>query len=148
MNLLQKIHERWNTRAALRDLIPASRLFTGRVPRSRKDTDNTATPLSITVPFCRVFDGGNDSSGRSNAADEDSYDLTFQFWTHSKREGQTILKQIKALYRNWNATLDDSTLTELSFQSASSIEETKSGEKPIYQYVVNFTAYVGTARTL
>jgi len=136
MNLYEKIHDRWDSNTVLSINMPSERVFTGRVPPS------------TAMPYCSVTAPDIPGTGRTNSANQDSATIELAYWVESISEGDELRDAIVALFRNWDADMDDSYIRELSYDGTSFLPEEKAGEPIVYQYVTRFTAVIDTARTL
>lgn len=137
MNLAAIIHARWEDATALNAVLPAERLFTGRIPR---DTANPCARLSIT---------GSLAGKRSDKAAERNVEIQIAHWVDQNdfSTGQDVQDKIEEAFDNYDALLEDSTLINLRHTSSFFLQE-ENVMPSHWQFVTQFSATVQKDRVL
>jgi hypothetical protein len=137
MNLSAAIHTRWAAASALNTLLPAARLFTGRIPRG------TAKPCA------RLHFPGSVGGKLSDKARERAVQVRITHWVVESAfgTGQDIQDAIEAAFDNYSAALEDSTLVKLTHDNSFYVQDEEATSK-LFQFVTQFTATIQKDRTL
>lgn len=137
MDLPAKLHARWAAATALNTALPATRLFTGRIPR---DTAN---------PCARLYIPGSTAGKLSDKAAERAVQVRFIHWVDEDDfgDGQDIQDAIEEAFDNYDVALEDSTLVKLRHDNSFHIQPEDPNDKS-FQFVTQFTATVQKDRTL
>jgi hypothetical protein len=162
MNILQKIHERWEANEQLRDLIPVDHFFTGRVPGVYRDFVSSSagytdiSPLEIALPYASVRLMDAPLSRRSNGARAHAYGIRFQIWTTTLADGllaHRLLSDPNATYgfAGWGQVeLDnDYYLEYMDLDTANlPLEEPQADPTElVFQTTLEFTAWIGKGKS-
>lgn len=137
MNLPAIIHTRWAAASALNTLLPAARVFTGRIPAE------TANPCA------RLHFPGSARGKMSDKASERATQVRISHWVDEADfgTGQDIQDAIEEAFDNYDAALEDSRLVNLRLDNSYVLQDAESTNKE-WQFVTQFTATVKKDRTL
>ena len=141
MSLAHAIQTRWAASSAMTSLIPASRFFTGRAPKTSTGALQPLPYATLTHPDTSVQWTGNKLLSRS-------FTLEFEFWAATEAEAERIRKTLEDLYENWSTDLSGGFghLRELAPGACRAIEEDDPAEGRIWHYTFEFTAFISRER--
>lgn len=137
MNLSAILHTRWAAASALEALLPAARVFTGRIP------DGTANPCA------RIYFPGSARGKMSDKASERATQVRISHWVDEADfgTGQDIQDAIEEAFDNYGAALEDARLVTLRHDNSYVLQDVSSTSKD-WQFVTQFTATINKDRTL
>jgi len=132
-SLEAKLHELWAADAVLDALLPAARVFTGRVP------PETATPCA------RIELSGSTLSERSNQSLFHLEIFRVGIWTDDLNEGRLILRAVENAFVNLDFEIGEDRVLDAK-HDASTLIQSEDPDDTTWQIVCQFTAKTSRAR--
>jgi len=133
MGLLAAIHDLWESEAALEALLPAERVFTGRVPQFKA------------MPYASIESSTSSPHVRTNDSMARDVGLTIHVWTETYAEGDAIRQEIEAAFANRTIETDDGNVLDVTIESSGSLQEDDPSETT-WQTVIQLGLLVSRAR--
>jgi len=117
----------WADDETLAALLPATKVYTGRVP------------TGVTLPYASLSQPSGASGGRSSGSDYTDLAIRVQVWTETFTEGQAIADAVEQALANRSTGLDeDSRIVDTTHDSTFSVQESDP-ETKVWQFVVQLT---------
>jgi hypothetical protein len=110
MSIEKAIHAIWPTVEPLQAVMPAARVFTGRVP------PKTA------MPYCRIDHPIGSNAGRTNEKLLRDEQIRILTWADSFSSGRAVQKQIEDAFASRDFSTDDGEVTDMAWDDSSNAE--------------------------
>jgi len=127
--LITELHALWAADNTLCALLPAARVFTGRVP----------APDSATMPYARIEQPGGARGIRTNESIYPEVSIVFHVWSDDFDTADAIRKAIEQVYQNQEFDYDAGSVKDLRYNSHTS----RQPDLPTYtawETLVSYTA--------
>jgi hypothetical protein len=105
--IIGTLHATWATTATLLALVPASSVFTGRVP--------SKTPM----PYVSIQSPTGSRDARTNKNNYGNKEIVFHIWTDTESEGSAIREQIKDTFLNSDFSCSDGNVLDVMYENES-----------------------------
>lgn len=127
------LHELWAAHTTLEGLLPAERVFTGRVP--------IRTPM----PYASITQPAGMASGQSNLHRYGQETWRVQVWCERYAEGEAIQRAVEDCFLNYNGPLDTGGVLCIGHDSSFSLQEEEPG-RTVWQFVIQFSISIERPR--
>ncbi len=135
MKIAKGFQDKWSTIAALEALLPAARVFTGRIP------SGTAQPYAmITIPT-------GPHTERSDKRMRQTYNVRIQVWPLTYDTGEAIQAAIEDGFSNIGMDLDDGNVSDVRHVDSAQLQEEDTTDSS-WQFITVFDAVAGKDRTI
>lgn len=124
----------WESEAALAALLPAAKVYTGRVP------------FGVTLPYASIDQPSMSGRARSNGSEFADVAIRLSVWSATYAAGQAIADAIEQAFGNRKLTYGGCTVLDFRHESTNS-EQEEDPEERAWRFIIQFSALRIRTRT-